>query len=1145
MSAKFLENFYKLTIYLMSLSRFNYDSHDFPICMALDPAYARRRERAVVVGFADGRLVLTKENGMGFIFGRRTDQILYQGAASHSRSSSSNAAPNWMISSDKQDNTDGTKVDEIVDQSHHQIANSTSRSFEQQGIEAVAWRGTVIAWADDTGIKLLDVESGKRIAHVDRPSGARAALFPSVGVLRCHLTWETESSLLIGWGDCIMNMQIVKEDDLGNSAHSVSAQKKAVNVECTMAWELDCCVTCGIVPLDSDHVAVLGIATPSDDAEAFMPADNTTLQNRNLMSAKVDKPDPGMLELSIISRKAGTVISSDSLPLYTAFEKIPASEYMLVSSFALPRLDSKEEERVREEAAQDGGYLPSQYPNLDPHQLWSIKSVLNDEIIGGMPGRKDDGGNDLLHIQFDLNRPSIIPPQAPLMIVMSPRDVVLAQAHDVDDKVAHARARGDYEFALKLGINGRAMLRRHNLNILTNDLLTSLLREGSLESLQKAARLCPELLGGSSSKWERWIYTFAKIPGGLYALREFCPVRDPKLPPQLYEMVLEKMFIEIEGIPFDDPMAYQVKDAYLAALLAWGPTATLKERLKLLRWRNAGRRFLSLEETEIDMYRRFHQSAASSVGDEENRQRRTIAFAMEQLEPHELDSLYVIENVATRLASRLDVGESGSDVESWSSKTIGKLAALEAVAELSLCKCEYAEALRLYLINGFYCRPKLDDEAIKVVNTSSCDMIKNADEEDIDFEPDPYYHVVAMIEEHGLHGICLEEELYKVSSGKKKTSPALSAAAALSEATSSEGFTPIIALIQLVGLEMAGKFLVENCTHPTTSDFMAGATGAPLPLDRVAEQLKVRPKLLHWYLHQVFLNFPDNYTSFPHTTVPPIGIAALHKKHLEFYVKYGYGSNDESESIIIPFLKAAMVHGGATPADARRLLEARRREVNPSKSSKTPKTKLTAKLLFSVELAYAIEKSGRGLDDAIVVLKLYLDEVKSLSRAVTYVESTKDVDSETHDILRGILVEYCINNDVFGDLLEVSALCGADVAMLVSNIPKSMFIDGLRPKLVKAVENYRLQLDMYEATSRLFEEDKICNLRDFAHRSRKGRLVNKERPGDTIILPIQKQSLSAKSIVREKMEGKYHKKRSMSLFYRHERSRQSQALPIR
>ena len=87
---------------VVQVSRITYpQSFGTPTCIALDPAHKKRREKSLVVGFANGRLVLTRR---GF-FQRRTDSVLYQGAS---------------------------KTDEK----------------NYRGIEAIAWRGSLVAWAD-------------------------------------------------------------------------------------------------------------------------------------------------------------------------------------------------------------------------------------------------------------------------------------------------------------------------------------------------------------------------------------------------------------------------------------------------------------------------------------------------------------------------------------------------------------------------------------------------------------------------------------------------------------------------------------------------------------------------------------------------------------------------------------------------------------------------------------------------------------------------------------------------------------------------------------------------------------------------------------------------------------------------------------
>ena len=121
--------------------------------MVLEPSYKRKREKSLLVGFANGRLILTKR---GTFFQRRNDTVLYQAG---------------------------------------NLAKDAKSQY--RGIETVAWRGSLVAWADANGIKLLDMEHLIRIAHIDRPTGARPSLYPTVRDLQPTLFFETSKHLLV------------------------------------------------------------------------------------------------------------------------------------------------------------------------------------------------------------------------------------------------------------------------------------------------------------------------------------------------------------------------------------------------------------------------------------------------------------------------------------------------------------------------------------------------------------------------------------------------------------------------------------------------------------------------------------------------------------------------------------------------------------------------------------------------------------------------------------------------------------------------------------------------------------------------------------------------------------------------------------
>lgn len=313
-----------LTVSECKINRVNYPrSFGKPTCLALDPAYSLKRETSLLVAFDDGRIVLSKR---GWLLQRREDKFIqYNGPAA-------------------------------------------SKDFK--GIEAMVWRGSLVAFADCSGVRLYDIETLKPIAHIDRPTGARPSLYPSIAIIKPCLCFETSHSLLVAWGDCLLTMKIretaisvvtntasdgVTNDtngDHGGNALETAAngmnsstlassasstlpgpssatvsrivQKKRV-VECNMAWALDC-VACGVAPMDKDHVVVLGLPMPSSEDDDHDRDDNIS-NNRTETSSVGEKPKSchkDELELQVISRSNGNVIYYDLIPMLTP-EQSPQS----------------------------------------------------------------------------------------------------------------------------------------------------------------------------------------------------------------------------------------------------------------------------------------------------------------------------------------------------------------------------------------------------------------------------------------------------------------------------------------------------------------------------------------------------------------------------------------------------------------------------------------------------------------------------------------------------------------------------------------------------------------------------------------------------------------------------------------------------
>ena len=499
--------------------------------------------------------------------------------------------------------------------------------------------------------------------------------------------------------------------------------------------------------------------------------------------------------------------------------------------------------------------------------------------------------------------------------------------------------------------------------------------------------------------------------------------------------------------------------------------------------------------------------------------------------PPVVERLYDVKSVAAHLVPRIapktfyssstdDDANNNMDNEA----NIGSALALEALAEVYMMEGNYKEALQLYLIFGAHFMTQqlssLETDAINSITEPN--IIQNMPETKNHHNHHRFRHVLPMIENHQLFN-CLLDETFLSKFYENGNEPSSSSFPPTSVCT-----LPLAALICLVGLDLSGRFLLEHSVLPTISSTtsmtttlsssMLEVSGIMLPIHTVAKQFQTRPKLQLWYLHSIiFLYKPDIYVRFPTTAVPPRIITDLHRIHLELYIQYANRDhqnrlNDLSdvpttyedmdmESPLISFLKAALPHGGVRSEEVRRMLEDLRSGGSGSLSSSTAQVAggfdgntsiVKYPHLYSSELAYVIERAGSDtVENAKYILSLYLEGSKSLPLAVSYAERNT-IHSE---LLWNDLISYCLKSTsknsepdglLFGSLLEVASRSGADLSNLVAKIPTGMRIEGIRPKLVSAISDYRLKLKIHESSFTIMEDDKIDLLRQLSHRSRRG-----------------------------------------------------------
>ncbi|XP_019709852.1 vacuolar protein sorting-associated protein 41 homolog isoform X4 [Elaeis guineensis] len=120
----------------------------------------------------------------------------------------------------------------------------------------------------------------------------------------------------------------------------------------------------------------------------------------------------------------------------------------------------------------------------------------------------------------------------PLYYIVSPKDVVVARPRDAEDHVSWLLQHGWHEKALAAVEAGQGQTGL--LDEVGSRYLDHLIVE---RKYAEAASLCPKLLRGSASAWERWVFHFAHLRQ-LPVLVPYMPTENPRLRDTVYEVAL-------------------------------------------------------------------------------------------------------------------------------------------------------------------------------------------------------------------------------------------------------------------------------------------------------------------------------------------------------------------------------------------------------------------------------------------------------------------------------------------------------------------------------------------------------------------------------------------------------------------------------
>ena len=575
----------------------------------------------------------------------------------------------------------------------------------------------------------------------------------------------------------------------------------------------------------------------------------------------------------------------------------------------------------------------------------------------------------------------------------------------------------------------------------------------------------------------------------------------------------------------DDPSSItlhaQASKHFLESLIAWGPTKVLKEYISFYKYnkqRRKGGKHLDddIRSAEISLQRRYLQTAAGYLIFPVRDIEEELQVSAPRYEVHNVDtedSLFDVSKAVASVAPRVPIVASSEDFgeddkNEAQASAPNSHSSLEAMARLRMMQGEFDLALKCLLAIGA-CHAiesieSFEKSAIRLVNGSDA----SSNNTSALIGNHSYEFVMNLIERHELNQFLFEKDFIL--------------------STDSKLFMPIFALIRLVGLQRVGTFLMEHCvaagfSYNTTlsemnafnfseEDSIGEQSGilrrGSLPIDKVAEQLENSPPILHWYLHLVFTRRPDFYIHFPTNSVPSKVITNLHRRHFQLYVDFAGDTRDSSKVLagveaykveskttpLLSFLKATLPLGGVIPVDARRVLEIERRKDSESEDDDESKSNSADSPTFALELAYIIEKySDETETEAMGILNLYLKGAKSLPLAVSYAQRQKKFSARLWDKLISYCLEEASDGTIYGELLEAAALKGADLSRLVKRIPPGMVVEGLRPKLVAAVADYRMKLEIFEAAIAAGSEEKVTLMREIGHRARRGLRYDTEK----------------------------------------------------
>ncbi|KAL1558191.1 Vacuolar protein sorting-associated protein 41 [Salvia divinorum] len=242
---------------LFTEERLKFEYHRPMKAIALDPDYVRKASRRFVTGGLAGHLYYNVKKWMGY-----RDQVLHSG---------------------------------------------------EGPIHSVKWRNSLIAWANDAGVKVYDAANDQRLTFIERPRGS-----PRPELLLPHLVWQDDNLLVIGWGTSIKIVSIKNNQNRGANDTYKNLQMSSLNkVDIVASFQTSYFIS-GIAPFGDSLVILAYIPVEEDGEKEFSSATPSRQGN-------AQRP-----EVRVVTRN-NDELSTDALPIH-GFEHYKAKDYSLAHS---------------------------------------------------------------------------------------------------------------------------------------------------------------------------------------------------------------------------------------------------------------------------------------------------------------------------------------------------------------------------------------------------------------------------------------------------------------------------------------------------------------------------------------------------------------------------------------------------------------------------------------------------------------------------------------------------------------------------------------------------------------------------------------------------------------------------------------------